>query len=66
MDLPVAFNFHKELEKILRVYKKEKIYACSDCPEFHFAISCFRNYEVSYNYCGMYVLLCVYLCMCVC
>ena len=47
LDLPVVYSLHEELKKILRAYKKEKIPACSNCPEFHFAISCFRNYEVS-------------------
>ena len=73
LDLPVVYSLHEELKKILRAYKKEKIPACSNCPEFHFAISCFRNYEVSYTYCHMYVLLLfvymfiyVSLCMCIC
>ena len=75
LDLPVVYSLHEELKKILRAYKnkKEKIPACSNCPEFHFAISCFRNYEVSYSYCHTHALLlfvcmfvCVSLCICIC
>ena len=73
LDLPVVYSLHEELKKILHAYKKEKNPACSNCPEFHFAISCFRNYEVSYSYCHIYVLLlfvCMFVCvspsMCVC
>ena len=46
LDLPVFYNLHDELKKILQIHKRDRIIACADQTAFQFAFSCFHNYEV--------------------